>query len=200
MICVAVTYVIKPGHEDEAIALFAKLTEHTRAEPGCRMYLAHRSTTDPRQVLPLRTIRRPGRARCPSRRAAFRAVCQGGPVPDHREPTAGDLRPADRLMRRMPSTPESTRDQVEDRRRSEPRIATRCHDITGGTEVSARARGEHPAGEHLRVPPRSARLLDAGEARNTAISSGCGWATCDLRASATPNISITSCAPTPTIS
>ena len=47
MICVAVTYVIKPGHEDEAIALFAKLTEHTRAEPGCRMYLAHRSTTDP---------------------------------------------------------------------------------------------------------------------------------------------------------
>jgi quinol monooxygenase YgiN len=49
MICVAVTYVIKPGHEDEAVALFAKLTEHTRAEPGCRMYLAHRSTADPRR-------------------------------------------------------------------------------------------------------------------------------------------------------
>ena len=49
MICVAVTYVIKPGHEDEAIALFGKLTEPTRTEPGCRMYLAHRSTTDPRK-------------------------------------------------------------------------------------------------------------------------------------------------------
>jgi quinol monooxygenase YgiN len=49
MICVAVTYVIKPGHEDEAVDLFAKLTEPTRAEPGCRMYLAHRSTTDPRR-------------------------------------------------------------------------------------------------------------------------------------------------------
>jgi quinol monooxygenase YgiN len=49
MICVAVTYVIKPGHEDEAITLFAKMTEHTRAEPGCRMYLAHRSTADPRR-------------------------------------------------------------------------------------------------------------------------------------------------------
>jgi quinol monooxygenase YgiN len=49
MICVAVTYVIKPGREEEAIALLGKLTEATRAEPGCRMYLAHRSTTDPRR-------------------------------------------------------------------------------------------------------------------------------------------------------
>lgn len=49
MICVAVTYVIKPGHEDEAIALFAKLTPATRAEPGCHMYLAHRSIANPRQ-------------------------------------------------------------------------------------------------------------------------------------------------------
>jgi quinol monooxygenase YgiN len=49
MICVAVTYVVKPGHEDEAVGFFRTLTEHTRAEPGCRMYLAHRSTVDPRR-------------------------------------------------------------------------------------------------------------------------------------------------------
>ncbi len=49
MICVAVTYVIKPGHEGEAVELFTRLTEATRAEPGCRMYLAHRSTTDARR-------------------------------------------------------------------------------------------------------------------------------------------------------
>jgi quinol monooxygenase YgiN len=49
MICVAVTYVIKPGHEDEAIVLFGKLTDCTRAEPGCRMYQAHRSLSDPRR-------------------------------------------------------------------------------------------------------------------------------------------------------
>jgi quinol monooxygenase YgiN len=49
MICVAVTYVFKAGHQDEAVELFAKLTEETRAEPGCRMYLAHRSLTDPRR-------------------------------------------------------------------------------------------------------------------------------------------------------
>lgn len=49
MICVAVTYVIQPGRENEAVALFARLTETTRAEPGCRMYLAHRSTTEPRK-------------------------------------------------------------------------------------------------------------------------------------------------------
>jgi quinol monooxygenase YgiN len=49
MICVAVTYVIKTGHEEEAVGLFRKLTEATRGEPGCRMYLAHRSTSDPRR-------------------------------------------------------------------------------------------------------------------------------------------------------
>jgi quinol monooxygenase YgiN len=49
MICVAVTYVVQPGREEEAVALFARLTEPTRAEPGCRMYLAHRSTADPRK-------------------------------------------------------------------------------------------------------------------------------------------------------
>jgi quinol monooxygenase YgiN len=49
MICVAVTYVVKPGHEDEAVALFRTLTGHTLAEPGCRMYIAHRSTTEPRR-------------------------------------------------------------------------------------------------------------------------------------------------------
>jgi quinol monooxygenase YgiN len=49
MICVAVTYVIKPGHEQEAIALFGKLTAATRAEPGCRMYRVHRSQSDPRR-------------------------------------------------------------------------------------------------------------------------------------------------------
>jgi quinol monooxygenase YgiN len=48
MICVAVTYIIRPGHEEEAARLFRAVTGPTRAEPGCRMYLAHRSTSDPR--------------------------------------------------------------------------------------------------------------------------------------------------------
>ncbi len=49
MICVAVTYVVKAGHEDEAIGLLKRLAEATRSEPGCRLYVAHRSTTDPRR-------------------------------------------------------------------------------------------------------------------------------------------------------
>lgn len=49
MICDAVTYVIKAGHEGEAVALFGPLAEATRAEPACRLYLVHRSTTDPRK-------------------------------------------------------------------------------------------------------------------------------------------------------
>jgi quinol monooxygenase YgiN len=49
MICVAVTYVIKPGHVEEALELFGKLTAATRAEPGCRMYQVHRAQADPRR-------------------------------------------------------------------------------------------------------------------------------------------------------
>ena len=49
MICVAVTYLIQPGQEDQAIALYAIMTEQTRAEPGNLMYLAHRSPTEPRR-------------------------------------------------------------------------------------------------------------------------------------------------------
>jgi quinol monooxygenase YgiN len=49
MICVAVTYVVKPGHEDEAARLFLALTGPTRLEPGCLMYVAHRSPSDPRR-------------------------------------------------------------------------------------------------------------------------------------------------------
>jgi len=49
MICVAVTYVIMPGHEEEAVRLFGILTEATRREPGCRMYQAHRSIADNRR-------------------------------------------------------------------------------------------------------------------------------------------------------
>lgn len=49
MICVAVTYLIRAGHEDEAVELFKHLAPATRAEPGCRMYLVHRSTSEPRR-------------------------------------------------------------------------------------------------------------------------------------------------------
>ena len=49
MICLSVTYVVQPGREDEAAALFRSLTVATRSEPGCRFYLAHRSATDPRR-------------------------------------------------------------------------------------------------------------------------------------------------------
>ena len=49
MICVAVTYLIQPGLEEEAIKLFATLTEHTHTEPGNLFYLVHRSPTEPRR-------------------------------------------------------------------------------------------------------------------------------------------------------
>ena len=94
MICVAVTYVINQGHEDEAVTLFAKMTEYTRAEPGCRMYLAHRSTADPRRFFLYEQYDDQDCARCSSSGALFRAVCQGRIVSDSRKPLAGTLRPA----------------------------------------------------------------------------------------------------------
>ena len=49
MICLAVTYMMKPGTEDEVVERLRQLTEATRQEPGCRFYLSHRSTTEPRK-------------------------------------------------------------------------------------------------------------------------------------------------------
>jgi quinol monooxygenase YgiN len=47
MLCLAVTYHIRPGHESDAVRYFYQLTKATRQEPGCRMYQAHQSTSDP---------------------------------------------------------------------------------------------------------------------------------------------------------
>jgi len=49
MICVAVTYMILPNREDEAIELFTRMTEATLQEAGCRMYQVHRSREEPRR-------------------------------------------------------------------------------------------------------------------------------------------------------
>jgi len=49
MVCLAVTYLVLPNREAEAVELFRKLTAATRAEKGCRLYQAHRSLAEPRR-------------------------------------------------------------------------------------------------------------------------------------------------------
>lgn len=49
MVVLAVTWVAKNGKEAEVAALFSKLTEESRKEPGCAMYLVHRHRTEPRR-------------------------------------------------------------------------------------------------------------------------------------------------------
>ena len=49
MICVAVTYVVLPNREEEAIDLFTRMTEASLQEPGCRMYQVHRSRQESRR-------------------------------------------------------------------------------------------------------------------------------------------------------
>lgn len=49
MYCVAVTYLMQAGHEQEAVDLLRNLVKETRTEPGNIMFIAHHSTTEPRQ-------------------------------------------------------------------------------------------------------------------------------------------------------
>ncbi len=49
MICLAATYVIRAGREEEALGHLRALTAHSRAEPGCRFYRTHRSPAEPRR-------------------------------------------------------------------------------------------------------------------------------------------------------
>ena len=49
MIVLVVTWVARAGRETEVAALFSKLTEESRKEPGCVMYQVHRHRTEPRR-------------------------------------------------------------------------------------------------------------------------------------------------------
>ena len=51
MICVAVTYLVRAGHEDEVEELLRQLTVASRAEPGALLYQAHRDVDDPRRFV-----------------------------------------------------------------------------------------------------------------------------------------------------
>ena len=49
MVALAVTWVAKTGREAEVVELFSKLTEESRKEPGCVMYVVHRHRTEARR-------------------------------------------------------------------------------------------------------------------------------------------------------
>lgn len=51
MVVLVVTWMAKVGREAEMAAVFSKLTEESRNEPGCVMYVAHRHKTEPRRFL-----------------------------------------------------------------------------------------------------------------------------------------------------
>jgi quinol monooxygenase YgiN len=49
MVVLAVTWMAKVGREVEVTALFSKLTEESRKEPGCAMFQVHRHKTEARR-------------------------------------------------------------------------------------------------------------------------------------------------------
>jgi len=48
MIVLVVNLRMKPGTEELTKQYMRKMQEHTRKEPGCRMYVGHQSLEDPR--------------------------------------------------------------------------------------------------------------------------------------------------------
>ncbi len=48
MIVLIVHFKVWPGKEARTLDLIRILQEHSRREPGCRMYVGHQSTEDPR--------------------------------------------------------------------------------------------------------------------------------------------------------
>jgi quinol monooxygenase YgiN len=51
MVVLVVSWMAKRGHENEVVSVFTKLTEESRKEPGCIMYLVHQHKTDARRFL-----------------------------------------------------------------------------------------------------------------------------------------------------
>jgi len=49
MVVLAVTWMAKVGREPEVMALFSRLTEDSRKEPGCAMFQVHRHKTEARR-------------------------------------------------------------------------------------------------------------------------------------------------------
>jgi autoinducer 2-degrading protein len=49
MIVLIVNYIVQPGTEEQARGYVRHMTQHTRREPGCLMYVGHQSTSEPRQ-------------------------------------------------------------------------------------------------------------------------------------------------------
>jgi quinol monooxygenase YgiN len=49
MVVLAVTWMAKAGRENDVAQVFGKLTEESRKEPGCLMYVVHRHKTEPRR-------------------------------------------------------------------------------------------------------------------------------------------------------
>jgi (4S)-4-hydroxy-5-phosphonooxypentane-2,3-dione isomerase len=51
MIVLVVNWMAHEGRETDVVRTFTKLADASRAEPGCRMYVVHQHTENPRHFL-----------------------------------------------------------------------------------------------------------------------------------------------------
>ena len=51
MVVLVVSWMAKAGREKDVVSVFTKLSEESRKETGCVMYLVHQHKTEPRRFL-----------------------------------------------------------------------------------------------------------------------------------------------------
>jgi quinol monooxygenase YgiN len=51
MVVLLVQFTVTAGSEQQAHTFIQKMTEHTRREPGCRMYIGHQSAESSRRFI-----------------------------------------------------------------------------------------------------------------------------------------------------
>lgn len=95
MICIAGTYRIKEGHEEEALGHMLEAQALSRSEPGMLSYQVHRSTTDPRLFLLFEQYQDEDAVKAHTRTDYFKRIIIGRVVPLIEERVSGTYLPVE---------------------------------------------------------------------------------------------------------
>lgn len=81
MFVVVARWYAHEGRDDEVAALLAEMTPHAMSEPGCALYIANRSTDDPRRFLLYEQYHDEAAFQAHTETAAFADLVVGRAVP-----------------------------------------------------------------------------------------------------------------------
>jgi quinol monooxygenase YgiN len=81
MFVIVAQWYAKDGKQDEVAALLAEMVPHSRAEPGCRLFVANRSTDDSRRFILYEQFTDRAAFEAHTATAAFKEIVVGQIVP-----------------------------------------------------------------------------------------------------------------------